>query len=514
MTDGKTNLSKPFDEFNKYTSEMNQYIHETHDYFNCFAFQKEVTESNRFGRYVTKTKKNLMDFLRKMIRVYDPSTTKDYCTQNSIMNLKYKDIDFSDEPEALMLIYGHSDRQGKLYPGSFEAIIFNLLKTCTYVETCIMLKNRSEEFSSKNDGIIFPDQEDSEAVDALFDILSQNTFSKNEIPFAQGLHNYKVSNYDFLWNSVLSTPDANGKKQIDVDKLFKPVDFYEQIDPDTSTYFKEIVNYELTEACSKFIAEQFLESRKQPGAQEINESNYFTTIPEQPSDCIKILVNVLNWVKIDIERKYQSNISEAFSAAYKKNIHKKMLKLKRQNLTLQEKTKKDLEAKDIVIKKKDNALQQMKKKITPQKSNRALEDYCHQLEHQNQKLLEKYNRLYQKYESLKDSISDTNPSLLEPAPAEFQPKEIDFNERYVFVMRDFAYTKTIQETFPNARIIDQNVTLDPNSVFLVIVVPGCIDHSSYYGIKGQCKDKDIPLIHSNNTNIEMIKNLIWTHINS
>ena len=41
-----------------------------------------------------------------------------------------------------------------------------------------------------------------------------------------------------------------------------------------------------------------------------------------------------------------------------------------------------------------------------------------------------------------------------------------------------------------------------------------IDHPTYYGIKADCKNNNIPLIHCNNANVDLIKDTIWNVINN
>lgn len=263
-----------------------------------------------------------------------------------------------------------------------------------------------------------------------------------------------------------------------------------------------IINDEIRKVCKEFIKHKILEK------DNIDLSNYFLTLPSTTKDAIFIFDSVLNYVKVDIENFIKSNTTSDFLKLTRDEILKT---LDDENNNLNDTVKKlndELSLKENNIKNLNSLISE--KDTKKDDYEELLLEHISTLERQNIKIKEKYNKLLEKYENLKEKTIDT----IEDEETFVTFKELDFNEKFLFVAsEDISFQQNILNIFPNASFCNSNININSANVYMVIVLTSHIDHSTYYGIKEQCKNKSIPLIHCKFSNIELIKELIWNYIN-
>ncbi len=66
----------------------------------------------------------------------------------------------------------------------------------------------------------------------------------------------------------------------------------------------------------------------------------------------------------------------------------------------------------------------------------------------------------------------------------------------------------IQKEFPNSTFIESNQNINADATDMVILMTKRVAHSVYHGIKKQCKDKNIPVLHCDKLNVKEIKGII------
>ena len=270
------------------------------------------------------------------------------------------------------------------------------------------------------------------------------------------------------------------------------------LEPDKTLY--DTIDTEICATCKDFIKIKSIRDMS------INENNYFLTIPEQPQDILEFLHILFNRVYIDLERILKSEVTSAFLSTVNDEVVKEL-----DNSLLEEQEKnqeyevkiKELEQQVIQLKdqlsKTDNIIKDSLKESTEHKLT---------LIRQNEKLKNKYNTLLNKYKNLKYEEND----IVEIEEEEY--KEVDLDAKYLFVLsEDATFKNVISKTFKNATFASDNSVINPSKVDMVIVITTHISHSIYYGVKKQCKNKNIPLLHCEFSNIELIKDIIWNYIN-
>ena len=268
----------------------------------------------------------------------------------------------------------------------------------------------------------------------------------------------------------------------------------------------KFVEEELRNACKLYIAKMTIKDKT------IEPDSYHKTLPLSDTDAIDMLTNIYNWVAIDIERFIQKCMGEDF---FDNIEEKKIQDLKEQsnnNKKELSKANKTIRKQENTLKEKDWIIKQLTEKIEKlnqeeKNDKKELVEENEILARQNTKLKEKYNELLSKYKDLKSQTIETSDA--NEVESETEIKELDMNGRYVFVLKDsFAFLENVKDTFPNATFIETN----SNAIDMVIIISSHIDHTTYYAIKGQCKTKGIPYIHCEHSNIELIKNMMWTHM--
>ena len=319
---------------------------------------------------------------------------------------------------------------------------------------------------------------------------------------------YKISSKKMISNHFYKY----GIKNTFIDKEeFKNI--FSDSDEDNQILFG-LLETEFRNACKLYIAKKCI------GDKTIAIDSYHSkTLPIQKTEeLFDIMNNTLNWTAIDIERLILEASKEDY---FQKSNNKEVLELRKyieeedQNIGILNNTIKEQEK---LITEKENVIKNLNKKIeileTREKDiKKELIEENEILTRQNLKLKDKYNELLSKYKTLKTNSNENSLATETNNDSETELKDLDLNGRYVFVLKDAtAFLQNIKDTFPNATFIESNTNLNPNAIDMVIVISSHIDHTTYYAIKNQCKTKDIPFIHCEHSNIELIKNMMWTHL--
>lgn len=269
-----------------------------------------------------------------------------------------------------------------------------------------------------------------------------------------------------------------------------------------------IIESETRLACKEHIRRIVLKS------DNIDETNYFLTLPQSVEDAILILDDILNRVKIDIEKLCKSQIvNEAIKSQTEGFFKGSIERLQKENNSLNQ----EIEKLNNIIQTKENDIKNLNTKLSTinEKNNEYIDillSNIRKLERQNTKIKGKYERLLDKYKALKENSINDVEDIENDIVQEFN--ELDLNGKYLFIAyNDITFQNTILQTFTNATFSDTNANINSSSTDMVIVLTAHIDHSVYYGIKEQCKTKNIPLIHCNFSNVELIKELMFDAIN-
>lgn len=78
--------------------------------------------------------------------------------------------------------------------------------------------------------------------------------------------------------------------------------------------------------------------------------------------------------------------------------------------------------------------------------------------------------------------------------------------RYLFQCNtDVPVARKLSNKYPDSVVTDKNPTITPEQFSAVICLSKNISHSSYNGMRTQCKVKGIPFIHVCKTNLTYIE---------
>ena len=96
---------------------------------------------------------------------------------------------------------------------------------------------------------------------------------------------------------------------------------------------------------------------------------------------------------------------------------------------------------------------------------------------------------------------------------EYEFKEI--NGKYLFVLsEESSFMDVITDAFPNVEFCFENKNISKKGYDMVVCITSHIDHSTYLGIKAQCKTNSIPFVHCKHSNIPLIRQLMSEQLNS
>lgn len=130
-------------------------------------------------------------------------------------------------------------------------------------------------------------------------------------------------------------------------------------------------------------------------------------------------------------------------------------------------------------------------------------------------------RLEKQIESLQDKLTNikehtNNTDIIEEIDKileENKASECDTTLKYTFVTIDTTGMSYILEEFPNSILIDNYNSKLSMDTALVVFMSSKLKHDLYFKIKNVCKANNIPYIHNNYSNIEMLKTEIAKKLN-
>lgn len=302
----------------------------------------------------------------------------------------------------------------------------------------------------------------------------------------QFMHNYIIYTDKLNFAEILSSDDYETKK------LEKALD----VNRETHTAV-ECILYELRYACKEFI-------RKRASINpNIDKSSYFATLPKTQIELLEIVQNTLNWTSIDIERSIRSNFNEALVNTKKEEFVEELTE-KVNNMA------KELESNEQQIKTLKCTISDLTTKLSTV-GNKCTDcqldkkEYIDALIRENQKIKTRYGELLNKYHTIKRGSTDMDISI----DNDFALPELDVTKRYLFIVgEEITFQSKITKAFPNALFTCKMQSLNQMDIECVIAITSCIDHSLYYGMKSHCKSQNIPFIHCEHSNVELIKQLL------
>lgn len=232
----------------------------------------------------------------------------------------------------------------------------------------------------------------------------------------------------------------------------------------------------------------------------LNESNMFFEIPDAPEDIIMILKTVLSVVMTDflyalfnVNKDSDIEVKSQVPDDGRSNLMSEIEKLKIEIAGLKGK----LAAANKKAEEADEKIQD---------AYSSCEEMISLNNRKYVRLAGEYNSLSDKYKKLQNNQENNqkeNTKIEENI-------EIDMNKRYVFIIEnDVGLTEQIKKSFPNA-VFSESENIKEMKADLVIFLTAFVSHSKYSKIKNQCKNNNIPYVHCPFSNVDMIKNAIWS----
>ena len=269
--------------------------------------------------------------------------------------------------------------------------------------------------------------------------------------------------------------------------------------------FFAMVEEEIKLSCKKLII------LKAELDKNIDDSNYFVTIPRTLDQCAMFFIDVVNGVQLSLEHLFASNAAKAMCDFVSNEITQDMY-------NSVEEMKESLKILNNEITKKDNIILSLKRKIetleekikekqdSTQIQNELIEHNL-QLTRQNQKLKEKYRKLLFKKNVQQFELVN---KIDEPIK---HINDLDTNGKYIFIGFDKnGFQEQVLKHLPQAKFQDTNADIH-SSTDMVVMLTKHITHPTCLGVKEQCKNKGIPLVYCKHSNIDLIKELMWNHMN-
>ena len=264
-----------------------------------------------------------------------------------------------------------------------------------------------------------------------------------------------------------------------------------------------VVEDEIKKVCKEFIKQRSIEM-----VDDVDESNYFITLPNSTQDAIWIFDKIINYVFIDIE--HMCVMGDTYISVMENGLRdeadKKIDALDDENTNL----KATIASKDDEITKLKGQIRALQESAKPDDYAESLLERIFSQDRQITKLMDKYNGLLSKYEKLKETahVDIKDDESLIPL------KEPDRNGKYLFIAHEKAsFQNNVLEMFPNAVFATSNENVHAGSVDMVVIITSHITHPVYYGMKQQCKEKNIPFVHCPFTNVELIKGCMMDCLN-
>lgn len=269
--------------------------------------------------------------------------------------------------------------------------------------------------------------------------------------------------------------------------------------------FFNMVEEEIRLSCIKLI------TIKSELNNNIDDSNYFITIPKTLEECALFFYDVINGVQISLEHLFSSNTAKAMSEFVLDEATKEIY----DNI---DNMKSNISVLNELVDQKEGTIKSLKRKIItlekqlnekPQNTNIKHHDIIEhnlQLSRQNQKLKDKYKKLLKKKTEIEYKNVNNNDEPIEDI------NDLDINGKYLFIGFDKnGFQEQVLKHLPYARFQDTNADIH-SSTDMVVMLTKHITHPTCLGVKEQCKNKGIPLVYCKHSNVELIKDLMWNHI--
>ena len=245
---------------------------------------------------------------------------------------------------------------------------------------------------------------------------------------------------------------------------------------------------------------------------DIDNTNYFVTIPKTLEECALFFIDVINGVHLSLEHLFSSNTAQAMtefvSDEATKEIYDDIEKMKDDVKLLHDLVDK----KEIIISSLKRKISSLEKQLKEQAKHKQVQHYeimehNFQLSRKNQKLKEKYQKLLNK------KLDTENKEQSDISESTEIIKDLDLNGKYLFIGFDKnGFQEQVLKHLPYARFQDTNADIH-SSTDMVVMLTKHITHPTCLGVKEQCKNKGIPLVYCKHSNVELIKDLMWNHIN-
>lgn len=250
----------------------------------------------------------------------------------------------------------------------------------------------------------------------------------------------------------------------------------------------------------------------------INDDNYVTYLkPQDKTDLLPLLIDVNDAVITEAEGIFSEMCIPAVNSKASKILKENRKILERNEFEVIDKYQKALdEINDSTktLETKNKVLQDKVAQLEKLHRDQAKEDKntIYELNKEIKSLKKQLEEANAKYDESNEYFSLIEQSLNEPQEEDDADVEIDTTKRYIFVSsksRDgYALNNNLLKEFPNSEIKYGTFNVQANSTDLVVVLTSYVKHCTYYGIKEQCKNKGIPMIHCYKRSVNSIKHTI------
>ena len=310
------------------------------------------------------------------------------------------------------------------------------------------------------------------------------------------IHQNIVQNIDtsLCNNDILEQMFTNPSKALDV----IDVSFY------------DIIDYELTYIVMEYLRWRSLKEN------DITKSNFSSFMPSTIIEALELFKSLIVLVCYDIDKICYSNVNQSFLDVLQSDLIKSLnVEYEKMDNQLQE-TLQELEKSNSMTKRLQDSI--LAKDNNFKQQTEHLYDAIDELERKNQKLKKKYIGLVEKYNRLKNQTNKsnniTNNNVENNETTNEDVVDVDINGKYLFVIGNGATFKgIIKDAFPNADFMNDNCSINKGVYDMVIIITSHIDHSTYFAMRDQCKNKGIPCIHCDYSNVDRIKNTMFDFLN-
>ena len=395
-----------------------------------------------------------------------------------------KDLDSFKPKQSLLIQYDNSF----IFDKDFEDKRFD-----RYVDRCkqaIMERLQKDYVTNKNQEL------SNNLTDFVLNFLGGYYFSESE----------KVKNKRQLYSQI-HTYYIDGIFSIDGDSEYIEDLFCEENVP-KKYKLRTIVDKEIRAVCKQYIRWKSIQLNN------IDKANYFQTQPKTESDFLYILKLVVDWVCVDIERYATMKEVEKLELVSQFPVDDERITDYMQDIEELEKT---ISEKDKQIEAQKQQVKILEEKLKRQENKEQTDldrvvNNNFELQRKYDKLIRKYNSLAEKYNDLKEQFEEEKIDIVE---TEASLIELDTDGKYLFVLsEESSFMDVIVDAFPNVEFCFENKNIIHKNYDMVVCITSHIDHSTYLGIKAQCKNNNIPFVHCRHSNIPLIKQLMWNQINS